>query len=140
VIGATTKDAFAAAWIALQGAYPEPEFAAAIAYLENEWLRHKEKFIHAWTDHHLHFGHRATSKAERAHALIKRELMVSTNDVVTVVNALVRTLKDQHAARKAALECVKVNLPIKLLIPLFRDVMGKVAPQALHRMLDIRDK
>jgi len=38
VIGATTEDAFAAAWIALQGAYPEPEFAATIAYLENEWL------------------------------------------------------------------------------------------------------
>ncbi len=74
---------------------------------------------------------------EGAHALIKRELMVNTNDVVTVVNALVRTLKDQHVARKASLECAKVNLPIKLLIPLFRDVVGKVAPQALHRMLDI---
>jgi hypothetical protein len=65
---------------------------------------------------------------------------VSTNDVVTVVNALVRTLKDQHAARKAVLERAKVNMPIKLLIPLFRNVVGKVAPQALHRMLDIRDK
>jgi len=137
VIGAMTKDAFTAAWIAMQGAYPEPEFAASITYLENEWLRHKEKFVHAWTDHHFHFGHRATSKAEGAHALIKRELMVSTNNVVTVVNALVRTLKDQHAARKAALERAKVNLLIKLLIPLFRDVVGKVAPQALHRMLDI---
>jgi len=72
--------------------------------------------------------------------LIKRELMVSTNDVVTIVNALVRTLKDQHAARKVALERAKVNLPIKLLIPLFKDVVGKVAPQALHRMLDIQDK
>jgi hypothetical protein len=140
VIGLTTEDAFVAACIVLQGAYPEPEFAAAIAYLENEWLRHKEKFVHAWTDHHFHFGHRATSKAKGVHALIKRELMVSTNNVVTIVNALVRTLKDQHVARKAALECVKVNLPIKLLIPLFRDVVGKVAPQALHRMLDIRDK
>jgi len=140
VIGATTKDAFAAAWIALQGAYPKPEFVTAIAYLENEWLRHKEKFVHAWTNHHLHFGHRGTSKAEGAHALIKRELMVSTNDVVTIVNALVRTLKDQHAARKVALERAKVNLPIKLLIPLFKDVVGKVAPQALHRMLDIQDK
>jgi hypothetical protein len=66
--------------------------------------------------------------------------MVSTNDVVIVVNALVRTLKDQHVARKAALERAKVNLPIKLLIPLFRDVVGKVALQALHRMLDIRNK
>ncbi len=140
MIGATTEDAFAAAWIVLQGAYPEPKFAVAIAYLENEWLRHKEKFVHAWIDHHLHFGHRATSKVEGAHALIKRELMVSTNDVVIVVNALVRTLKDQHVARKVVLECAKVNLPIKLLILLFRNVVGKVAPQALHRMLDIRDK
>jgi hypothetical protein len=140
VIGATIEDVFAATWIALHGAYPEPEFVAAIAYPENEWLHHKEKFVHAWTNHHLHFGHRATSKAEGAHALIKRELMVSTNDVVTVVNALVRTLKDQRAARKAALERAKVNLPIKLLIPLFRDIVGKVAPQALHRMLDIRNK
>jgi hypothetical protein len=71
VIGATTEDVFAATWIALHGAYPEPEFVAAIAYPENEWLRHKEKFFHAWTDHHLHFGHRATSKAEGAHVLIK---------------------------------------------------------------------
>jgi hypothetical protein len=139
-IGATTEDAFAAAWIALQGAYPELEFATAIAYLENEWLRHKEKFVHAWIDHHLHFGHRATSKAEGVHALIKRELMVSTNDVVTIVNALVCTLKDKHVARKVALERAKVNMPIKLMIPLFRGVVGKVALQALHRMLDIRDK
>ncbi len=137
VIGATTEDAFDATWIALQGAYPEPEFATSITYLENEWLRHKEKFVHTWTDHHLHFGHKATSKAEGAHALIKRELMVSTNNVVTVGNALVRTLKDQHAARKATLERVKVNLLIKLLIPLFRDVVGKVTSQRLHRMLDI---
>jgi hypothetical protein len=100
----------------------------------------RRKFVHAWTDHHLHFDHRATSKAEGAHALIKRELMVNTNNIVTVFNALVRTLKDQHAARKAAPERAKVNLPIKLLISLFRDVVGKVAPQALHRMLDIRDK
>jgi hypothetical protein len=140
VIGATTKDAFVAAWIALQGAYLELEFVVAIAYLENEWLHHKEKFLHAWTNHHLHFGHRTTSKAKGAHALIKRKLMVSTNNVVTIVNALVRTLKDQHAARKAVLKRAKVNLPIKLLILLFRDVVGKVAPQALHRMLDIRDK
>ncbi len=49
-------------------------------------------------------------------------------------------MKDQHAAKKAALERAKVNLPIKLLIPLFKDVVGKVAPQALHRMLDIREK
>jgi hypothetical protein len=66
--------------------------------------------------------------------------MVSTNEVVTVVNALVRTLKDQLAARKVTLERAKVNLPIKLLILLFRDVVRKVAPQALHRMLNIRDK
>jgi len=46
--------------------------------------------------------------------------MVSTNDIITVVNALVRTLKDQHAAKKAALERAKVNMPIKLLIPLFK--------------------
>jgi len=71
VIGVTTEDAFVTAWIALQGAYPKPEFVAAIAYLENEWLRHKEKFVHAWTNHHLHFGHRGTSKADGAHALIK---------------------------------------------------------------------
>ncbi len=43
MIGATIEDVFAATWIVLQGAYPEPEFVAAIAYLENEWLRHKEK-------------------------------------------------------------------------------------------------
>jgi len=64
VIGTTAEDVFTVAWLALQGAYPELEFAAAIAYLENEWLRHKEKFVHAWTDHHLHFGHRATLAIE----------------------------------------------------------------------------
>jgi hypothetical protein len=44
--------------------------------LRNEWLKpgQRERLVEAWTSQYLHFGIRVTSRAEGAHAYIKRYL------------------------------------------------------------------
>ncbi len=34
----------------------------AMGYIKETWLPHKERFVKAWTDEHLHFGNTATSR------------------------------------------------------------------------------
>lgn len=53
------------------------EFSQEFAYLKNTWLIYKEKLVHAWIDHHLHFGNNVTSRIEGMHAVLKAELKVS---------------------------------------------------------------
>nr|GEZ36699.1 hypothetical protein [Tanacetum cinerariifolium] len=36
----------------------------AIAYVKKNWFPWKEKFVSAWTEKHLHFGNRSSSRAE----------------------------------------------------------------------------
>jgi hypothetical protein len=47
-----------------------------VTYLQREWLKEgqRERLVEAWTGQHLHFGIRVTSRAEGAHAYIKRYL------------------------------------------------------------------
>jgi hypothetical protein len=47
-----------------------------VSYLQNEWLKEgqRERLVEAWTNQYLHFGIRVTSRAEGAHAYIKRYL------------------------------------------------------------------
>jgi hypothetical protein len=47
-----------------------------VTYLQNEWLKpgQRERLVEAWTNQHLHFGIRVTSRVEGAHAYIKRYL------------------------------------------------------------------
>jgi hypothetical protein len=47
-----------------------------VTYLQNEWLKpgQRERLVEAWTNQYLHFGIRVTSRAEGAHAYIKRYL------------------------------------------------------------------
>jgi hypothetical protein len=47
-----------------------------VTYLQNEWLKpgQRERLVKAWTNQYLHFRIRVTSRAEGAHAYIKRYL------------------------------------------------------------------
>ena len=52
----------------------------SVEYIKTSWLPWKKKFVSAWTEKHLHFGNRASSRAEGAHAKLKKYLQVSTGD------------------------------------------------------------
>jgi hypothetical protein len=76
VIQAHTIEQFDNCWLAFKTQYSNARTQECVSYLQNEWLREgqRERLVTAWTDQHLHFGMRVTSRAEGAHAYIKRYL------------------------------------------------------------------
>ncbi|GJU05403.1 PKS-NRPS hybrid synthetase [Tanacetum coccineum] len=60
----------------------------AMEYIKKNWFPWKEKFVSAWTEKYLHFGNRASSRAESAHAKLKKYLQVSTGDFQQVKKKL----------------------------------------------------
>ncbi|KAF5205849.1 Far1-related sequence, partial [Thalictrum thalictroides] len=50
------------------------EYYGLVCYLRNTWLIHKEMFVAAWTNRHLHFGCTTTNRVEGAHFQLKKDL------------------------------------------------------------------
>jgi hypothetical protein len=76
VIQARTIQQFDEYWLEFQIKYANYKTQQCVTYLQNEWLKEgqRERLVEAWTNQYLHFGIRVTSRAEGAHAYIKRYL------------------------------------------------------------------
>ncbi len=76
VIQADTIEQFNDRWLDFQAKYSRPSTQQCVVYLKKEWLKpgQQERLVSAWTNQHMHFGIRVTSRAEAAHAYIKRFL------------------------------------------------------------------
>jgi MULE transposase domain len=76
VIQARTIEQFDKLWLEFKTQYSNLETQQCVTYLQNEWLKEgqRERLVDAWTSQYLHFGVRVTSRAEGAHAYIKRYL------------------------------------------------------------------
>jgi hypothetical protein len=76
VIQARTIKQFNKHWLEFQTRYSTLKTQQCVTYLQNEWLKpgQRERLVKAWTNQHLHFGIRVTSRAKGAHAYIKRYL------------------------------------------------------------------
>jgi hypothetical protein len=72
---AATVPAFQEEWRSFQRRYRRE--AAFLDYLRDTWLPVKEKLMAAWVDEVLHLGTTTMSRAESAHAVLKRYLQVS---------------------------------------------------------------
>lgn len=97
---------------------------------------HKEKFVHCWTDQHLHFGNWETSRAKGAHSVIKRYLQVSTGDLYNVLQWLSLMLTTQHTEHQAAMSAARNRTPQSLRILLFGSLVGHITPYALWRAFE----
>ena len=76
IIQASTVESFNNLWNAFKEKYSNHETHQYVEYLEKECLKEgqKERLVEAWTGQYLHFRIRVTSRAEAAHAYIKRYL------------------------------------------------------------------
>ena len=54
------------------------KYAVVLTYIKKTWLPWKEKFVNAWTGQVCHSGNQVTSRAEGAHATLKKYLQVSS--------------------------------------------------------------
>jgi hypothetical protein len=122
-------------WDRLQNKYRS--YSELMACVKTVWIDpYKYKFIQCWADEALHLGHRVTSRVEGAHSLLKGYLQVATGDLKMVLDNIERLLISQHTELEAALGAAKLRPGHDLQIPLFSDVLGRVAPNALRKILE----
>ncbi|OXV05951.1 hypothetical protein Egran_06282, partial [Elaphomyces granulatus] len=88
-------------------------FREIVEYLKEEWLEDEtaRKFLHCYTKFYKHFGNSATSRAEGGHWMLKKDLGVSTNDLLTAIQSFERTIIYQHNRIKQKIEDERVSKP-----------------------------
>jgi hypothetical protein len=138
VIYAKTEHDYETAWAAFQTKWA-PQYPQVPAYIYETWLlRYKTMIVTAWTNHVLHFGNTATSRAERAHLVVKDAIHNSCGDLDTVLNhisIILQRHQDQYRAelaRQAASRPTKLlNSSLLLMLSLRSFLQGKPAPITL---------
>jgi hypothetical protein len=76
-------------WNAFKVQYSGEIFSEILAYIEKEWLTPDtaKRFLYCFTKHYLTFGNIATSRIDAGHRLLKRDLEVSTKDLLETVKS-----------------------------------------------------
>jgi hypothetical protein len=133
VIYAKTEHDYETAWAAFQTKWA-PQYPQVPAYIYETWLlRYKTMIVTAWTNHVLHFGNTATSRAERAHLVVKDAIHNSCGDLDTVLNHISIILQRHQDQYRAELARQAASRPTKLLNPVFRHVLERIAHKALFK-------
>ena len=70
-----------------------------VSYIKDEWMDDdtRKRVLHIHTNSYLHLGNQATSRIEGVHWCLKRDLHVSTNNLLGVIQSFERTVINQHA-------------------------------------------
>ncbi|KAK9681505.1 hypothetical protein RND81_10G007300 [Saponaria officinalis] len=132
VMYAETEEDFEQSWFFLQLLYKEKR--EAITYLEKTWIPEKRKFVSAWTEKYIHFGNRASSRAEGAHAKLKKYLQVLTGNLRRVKNKICLAIENEYHEIKTQLESEKIRVPHKYNIPYFKELIYNVSIFALKKL------
>lgn len=132
LIKSPNESSFDKAWDRFENEYKEN--AAVLNYIRGTWLPLKEKFVSAWTDEVAHLGNRATSRAEGAHATLKKYLQVSTGGLREVKEKICLAIEHQFQEIKTQLSSEKVRVPHRLRIPFFKEVVTHVSMFALDEL------
>ena len=96
---------------------------------------YKRRFVKCFIDQVLHFGIISTFRRERVHAVLKRNLIISTEDLKTMVENLDFMLINQRHDYLIAAEEVKVRYSMDLKIDAFRNLIAFVISYALRKIL-----
>lgn len=116
---AFTETEFERAWDFLIEKYNLSQ-GDCIEYLQTTYIQHhKRRFVKFFTDRILHVGTTSTSRGEGAHAVLKRQLVVSTDDLKTVVDNLNLLLSNQRHDHLIAFEKAKMRYPKNLRVDIF---------------------
>jgi hypothetical protein len=137
VIYAKTVYEYETAWDVFQTKWA-PQYPRIPTYIEDTWLlNYKTMIVTAWTNHVLHFGNTATSRVERAHLVVKDAVHNSSGDLDKVLNHISAILHRQQEEYRAELARQAASRPKKLLNPIFRLVLERVAHKALFKTDEI---
>src|SRR5947209_2528703 len=92
--------------------------------------------IHAWTSQNLHLGNHANSRVEGVHAMLKKYLRDSINDLHFVFEAMERHIVDQHIAASKALSNQRQLISHQLYISFFAGVIKQISSWVLQKMYE----
>ena len=133
VVYAHTTADFNTKWNSLQDDYP----GEVSAYLSTVWVTHwKWRFVKCFTDRHLHFGNRSTSRSEGSHAKLKRALLNSVGDLSTVIEAIDVLLRRERFKWSEDLNARKSKPRISHRAAFLRDVLAEIPPWILEKVLE----
>ncbi|XP_021839271.2 protein FAR1-RELATED SEQUENCE 5-like [Spinacia oleracea] len=132
MVYAETEEQFEESWLFLQLLYKENN--DIIKYIASTWIPVKHKFVSVWTEQYLHFGNRASSRAEGAHSKLKKYLYVSTENVRQVKNKICLAIDNEFQKIKTQLESERLRVPHKYNVPYFKDLMTHVSIFALKKV------
>ncbi|KAL5704010.1 hypothetical protein ACHQM5_022490 [Ranunculus cassubicifolius] len=133
VIQSDSESLFNEAWKELEGAYKEK--VIVINYVRKTWLPFRQHFVKAWTDFHLHFGNRVSSRAEGAHAKLKKYLKLSTNNLLVPSERICLAVDNTFREIKAQLARENIRIPHSICCPFFKEIAYRVSVFALQKLL-----
>jgi hypothetical protein len=130
------------AWEDFKRQYNYNIFKLIILYLKKEWLdSHTSKHLLSYyTRSYLHFNNTATSRNKAAHRYLKQDLEVSTHDILLTIQSIECTITYQHQEVQTGLKKDYINIPLRLLSPLFNQVVKKVLSYALAKVASLHNK
>ncbi|KAG5551462.1 hypothetical protein RHGRI_009772 [Rhododendron griersonianum] len=133
VISSQNEELFEQAWNFFELLYKEKQ--EVLSYIRRTWLPFKEKFVKGWTDKCLHFGNRASSRAEGAHSKLKKYLLVSTGDLQEVKNKICLAIENEFNEIKTQLLSERIRVPHRSNILFFKELVSHVSVFAMGELL-----
>ena len=98
----------------------------------NDYRHH---FIKCYTNKVLHFETTTTSRGEGGHAVLKRQIGSSSEDLKTMIDGIVLLLTNELHNYIIAFEEVKSRYPLDLRKKVFNQLAAHVTPYAIRRIL-----
>ena len=136
VIQASTIEQFDQLWLQFKTRYSSPHTIQCIHYLMKEWIYdgQKERLVAAYTNQHLHFGIRVTSRVEGAHAYIKRYLggKKSKGDLLSTWKQIELAVINQIATVTISTSTLRDRVPIDIDKKLYQGCFGVITWYALR--------
>ena len=98
-------------------------------------MLYKRRFVKCFIDQMLHFGTISTFRGEGAHAVLKKNLITSTENLKTVIENLDFMLINQRHDYLITAKEIKIRYFMNLKIDVFRNLAAFVISYALKKIL-----
>ncbi|PIA55362.1 hypothetical protein AQUCO_00800248v1 [Aquilegia coerulea] len=134
LVQSDSVSSFNSAWKEFEVTYKEK--VNVVDYIKKIWLPFKERFVKTWTDIHLHLGNRVTSRAEGAHAVLKKYLQVSTSDLHVAKEKICLAVENNFLEIKTKLASEKLTLRHNICVPFFKEVVYCVSVFAIVKLFE----
>ncbi|RZC68210.1 hypothetical protein C5167_031466 [Papaver somniferum] len=108
-------------------------YSGCIQYLRDNWLRHKEHYVPAWTKFIKHFGNTSINRVGSSHAILKSQL--AANNFSICWTTMHKMICDEIVDIKASFEKSLTSVPDEYLLPAFKELRGCVSHKAMEFLL-----